>query len=309
MKSIHFTLLILLILPGCGRKSRLPDPSQSLVEARQGLQTKLAPRKEPRDPVPKPPPELFRLVRYDSPVGKLPAYLTPDLGDGKKHPAIVWITGGDCNSIGDGCWEEGPPSNDQSAAAFRKAGMVMMFPSLRGGNKNPGQKEGFLGEVDDILAATELLSKQEYVDPKRIYLGGHSTGGTMALLVAECSDRFRAVFSFGPVDNVGGYGPEFLPFDTSNRRELDLRSPGLWLHCINSPTYVLEGASNGNVASLKKMARNSANPNVHFLQVKGANHFSILAPTTRLLAQQISIDNGDAWSLVISEGDVNGLFK
>ena len=33
----------------------------------------------------------------------------------------------------------------------------MMFPSLRGGNNNPGSKEGFFGEVDDVLAAADLL--------------------------------------------------------------------------------------------------------------------------------------------------------
>ena len=66
----------------------------------------------------------------------------------------------------------------------------MMFPSLRGGNDNPGNKEGFLGEVDDVLAAADFLSKQEFVDPNRIYLGGHSTGGTLVLLVAACSNKF-----------------------------------------------------------------------------------------------------------------------
>ena len=31
----------------------------------------------------------------------------PNPNDGKKHPAIVWITGGDCNSIDAGCWRDG----------------------------------------------------------------------------------------------------------------------------------------------------------------------------------------------------------
>jgi dienelactone hydrolase len=81
----------------------------------------------------------------------------------------------------------------------------MMFPSLRGGNQNPGQKEGFLGEVDDVLAAADFLVREDYVDPARIYLGGHSTGGTPVMLVAESTPRFRAVLSFGPVNDVRGY--------------------------------------------------------------------------------------------------------
>ncbi len=89
----------------------------------------------------------------------------------------------------------------------------MMFPSLRGGNNNPGQIEGFFGEIDDILAAAEFLAQQPYLDPDRIYLGGHSTGGTLVFLVAEASGRFRAVFAFGPVVDVREYGQEFIPFD------------------------------------------------------------------------------------------------
>jgi predicted esterase len=82
---------------------------------------------------------------------------------------------------------------------------AMMFPSLRGGNDNPGVKEGFWSEVDDVLAATDYLAQQDFVDPQRIYLGGHSSGGTPVLLAAECSDRYRAVFSFGPAASAAGY--------------------------------------------------------------------------------------------------------
>jgi hypothetical protein len=71
-------------------------------------------------------------VKYESPVGKLSAYLTPDPKDGKMHPAIIWITGGDCNTI-DEVWRDMPADNDQTASVYRKAGIVMMYPSLRGG--------------------------------------------------------------------------------------------------------------------------------------------------------------------------------
>ena len=247
------------------------------------------------------------MVGYESPVGKLPAYLTPDPKDGKKHPAIIWITGGDCNSIGE-VWKAAPPSNDQTASAFRKAGIIMMFPSLRGGNDNPGVKEGFFGEVDDILAAADFLAKQDYVDPTRIYLGGHSTGGTLAFLVAECSNRFRATFSFGPVENVAGYPPEYTPFDVTNRRELELRSPILWLHAIKSPIFVFEGAQQGNIDSLRSMAQASKNPLTHFVEVKRANHFGILAPTTRLIAAKVIADIGPTTNLTFTDEEVNKLF-
>jgi acetyl esterase/lipase len=283
------------------------EEGMSLAEAREGFQTKIVRGNSTREPLPQPPTGVFQTVLYDSPSGKLAAYLTPDSGDGLQHPAIVWITGGDCNSIGD-VWSDAPADNDQTAAAFRKAGIVMMFPSLRGGNQNPGSKEGFLGEVDDVMAAADFLAGQKYVDPLRIYLGGHSTGGTLVLLVAECSDQFRAIFSFGPADDVRGYPAEFLPFDTTNPREAQLRSPKNWLASIESPTFVFEGTVQGNMDSLRSMARSSSNPSIRFLAVEGATHFSILAPTNALIAEKIRHDDGTTCNLTFTTEELSKPF-
>jgi hypothetical protein len=293
--------------PSIPAQGQVPGPAvskPSLVEARRGFTTKPAPH-QPGKPAPEPPQSVFRLIRYDAPPGKLAAYLTPDPGDGRKHPAIVWITGGDCNTI-DELWEEAPRNNDQTAAAYRKAGIVLMFPSLRGGNDNPGRREGFFGEVEDVLAAADYLARQGYVDPKRIYLGGHSTGGTLVMLVAESTDRFRAVFSFGPADDVVGYGPEYLPFDRSNSKEFELRSPGRWLDSARSPLFVFEGTeAPSNIGSLQAMARVSTSPLIRFLTVKGANHFSILAPTNELIAAKILRDDGPTTSIAFSEEELS----
>ena len=181
----------------------------------------------------------------------------------------------------------------------------MMFPSLRGGNDNPGTKEGFLGEVDDVLAAAKYLEKQPHVDPRRIFLGGHSTGGTLALLVAEYSNRFRGVFSFGPVEDVSGYGTDsgFLPFDINNRQEVELRSPGYWLSSLQTPVWVIEGTE-GNIESLRVMAKASANPLAHFIEIQGAGHFDTLAPTNELIARKILSDTGEVSKLSLSAAEV-----
>ncbi|WP_020471788.1 alpha/beta hydrolase family protein [Zavarzinella formosa] len=304
MKPLILPLLGLLMLAGCNRPGNQTEKPSTLPEARKGFVTKLPAQTGIRHPVDTPPAGVFQVVKYASPAGNMSAYLSPDPKDGKKRPAIIWITGGDCNSIGEGCWEEGPADGDESACQYRKAGIMMMFPALRGGNTNPGFKEGYYGEVEDVLAAADFLAKQEYVDPARIYLGGHSTGGTLALLVAECSDRFRAVFSFGPVDDVSGYPAEFLPFNHSNRKEVELRSPGYWLSGIKSPVFVLEGGRKGNIECLQNMSRATSNPNVHFLPVNWGDHFSILAPMNRLLAEKILQDDGPESNLTLTEEDV-----
>lgn len=280
----------------------------TLAEARRGFQTKLVRREAAGESLPKPPRTLFRPLTFDAPPGKLAAFLSPDPNDGKKHPVIIWITGGDCNTLDDGFWKKGSLNGDQTASGFRDAGIPMMFPTLRGGNKNPGFREGFFGEVDDVLAAADLLSKQPFVDPQRIYLGGMSNGGTLAILVAASSDRFRAVFAFGPADDVAGYDSKYLPFDTSNPREFELRSPIHWLHAMRVPVFVFEGTVRGNLDSLQAMERASTNPKIRFHSVKGADHVSVLAPTARLIARKILSDDGPESNIMLTAEELNRPF-
>jgi dienelactone hydrolase len=295
--------------PSGGPAGSAPEASGSLVDARKGFKSKLIPDKIDRRPVKQPPPKVFEIVKYDAAAGKLPAYLTPDPKDGKKHPAIIWIHSYECNSIDD-VWT--PDEADRTAESYRQAGIVMMFPSLRGGNDNPGQVEGFLGEVDDVLAAADFLARQPYVDPARIYLGGYDTGGTLALLTAECSDRFRAVFSFAPVDDVAEYdrnGFGLLPFDVRDPREIRLRSPGYWLSSIKSPVFVIEGLmeglDRGHGKALQALAGKNNNPKVTFVLVRGATPFSVLAPANKVIAQKILKDDGPQSNLTITEEELN----
>ncbi|MCW3052456.1 MAG: Alpha/beta hydrolase family protein [Chthonomonadales bacterium] len=309
--ALKFAFVLLFVALAVGGRAQQNPFSQaaSLKDARHGFHTQLVPQKGPKQSLDKAPTALFRTIKYPSPAGELAAYLSPDPRDGAKHPSMLWITGGDCNSIGD-VWSPAPRSNDQTAAAYRKAGIVMMFPSLRGGNTNPGVKEGFLGEVDDVLAAADFLAKQPYVDPNRIYLGGHSTGGTLAMLVTECSSRFRAVFAFGPVADVGMYGEDsgFLPFRISDRKEIVLRSPYYWLSSIHSPVWVMEG-SEGNIPSLHLMRKAPHNPNTYFIEIKDVGHFATLAPTNALIAKKIVQDTAAKSQLSISVSEVNSLFQ
>jgi dipeptidyl aminopeptidase/acylaminoacyl peptidase len=307
--------LLPLLLAGCRPGGMQADQEAqsarytSLTQARTGFKSALKPEAGDRQPVEQPPPGTFHTVKYPTESGELAAYLTDDPGDGQRHPAIIWITGGDCNSIGD-VWSEAPSDNDQTAAAYRHLGIVLMFPSLRGGNNGPGVKEGFLGEVDDVLAAAKFLEAQPYVDPKRIYLGGHSTGGTLALLVAESSDRFRAVFSFGPVADVAGYGSDsgFLPFDMSKPKEVMLRSPGYWLKSLKSPVWIIEGES-GNIEALREMKSKAAgNPKAHFVEVAHATHFSTLGPTNYLLAKKVVQDTGSETGITLTDAEASENF-
>jgi acetyl esterase/lipase len=239
-------------------------------------------------PLPKPPADLFVRADYESSGRELAAFVTPDPRDGAKHPAILWLTGGDSNSLDD-FWTEAEPANDQSASAFRKAGMIMMFPTLRGGNTDTGRKEFFLGEVDDVHAAANRLARLPYVDPARIYLGGHSTGGTLALLVAQTGGRFAAAFAFGPVTRVERYPASLVPqaLLDADSRELRLRSPVHWMAGISTPTYLIEGdTAPGNAGEVEDLCA-TRNPQVHCILAAGFDHFSVLWPVSRAIAARL----------------------
>lgn len=302
MRRATFILFIFVFVAGCQSTPNVP-----LSQARRGFVTKLSTSSEGTAPTVPPPASGLRLVSYSSHGSTLPAYLSNVSQDGVKRPGIVWITGGDCNTIDEGVWQDAPPDNDQTARAFRQAGIVTLYPSLRGGNANTNAKEAFYGETDDVAAAAQFLASQPGVDPQRIYLGGHSTGGTLALLAAECHPKqFRAVFSFGPVDDVSGYGGEIFPqLGNADQKEIQLRSPGYWLSFIGSPTFVFEGEDSPNVDCLRIMERESKSMHTRFYVVSGRDHFNILAPLTRLITRKILQDTSPQVNIVFTKTDID----
>lgn len=300
--STIFFLLLLGIESICNTAS-----AESLLDARQGFTTTLAKKEVDGAPVSDPPKNVLQSVKYNSPVGDLAAYTTPSPQDGKRHPAIIWIFGGLSNSINETAWASATSDNDQSASAFRDAGIIMMYTSLRGGNRNPGFHESFFGEVNDILSALDYLEKKDYVDPKRIYLGGHSTGGTLALLVAESTDQFRSIFSFGPVSDVRAYGADALVFDITKKKEFELRAPVKWLNAISKPTFVFEGTDKpSNREAFHILLKASTNPLIHFYSIQGKNHFSTLAPITKVIATKILLDDGPSSNIQFTQEELEG---
>jgi alpha/beta superfamily hydrolase len=284
-----------------------PASERTLAEARRGFKTAVAVSDLRRQPLPNPPEALYVRADYVSAGRTLAAFVTPAPRDGRRLPAVIWLGGGDTNTLGD-FWVRGAPGRDESAQALRQAGLVVMFPTLRGGNTNPGTKELGMGEVDDVLAAAEHLARLPYVDPAQIYLAGHSTGGTLALLVAQLSTRFAAVLALGPAADVRDYGATFgngiewralLNADD----EVALRSPGRWMGSIRSATYVIEGKqSPSNLHSLAAMCEHAERtPRLRCLQVPGYDHFSIVEPVTKVAAAQMLIAGPEHFRLSVEQ--------
>jgi len=295
-------ILAIAFLSACNLLDTDSTGGQSFAEARSNFTTTLTQNNSHNHSIPTPPPGVFDLVHYESEVGNLAAFVSSDPGDGQQHPLIIWLVGGWSYGISDIPWSYPEWDNDQTGSAFREAGILMMYPSLRGAHGNPGYFETMFGDIDDVLAAARFAASLPYVDPNRIYLGGHSTGGTRALLASALGEDFRAIFAFSAADDIGNHNRAQFTFDINNRQERRMRSPIHWIGDISSPTFVIgyPGASAANISNIERRS----NDNVHTFVVEGGDHFNILAPITRLLAQKILEDTGQTVNISLTNAEL-----
>lgn len=64
--------------------------------------------------------------------------------------------------------------------------------------------------LDSASAALDLSLERYSIDERRVYAVGHSSAGTLALLVAAFDSRIKAVVAFAPVTDVVSWFPEEL---------------------------------------------------------------------------------------------------
>jgi dienelactone hydrolase len=231
-----------------------PEQAEDYAAARAGFRTRLlrfgpAPQHGERE---RPPPGV-RVIAFQSGDLSLRAWLDADPA-GPRKPAVLYLHGGFAFGAED--WDQAKP--------FRDAGFVTMVPMLRGENGLPGAYSMFYDEVDDVLAAAAVLAAEPGVDPNRLYVAGHSVGGTLTLLAALTSNRFKAAASFaGSPDQVAwSRGQmELVPFNPTDQREYQMRSPLAYPRSFKCPVRIYYGgeeilfrASSEKTAELAKAA-------------------------------------------------------
>jgi acetyl esterase/lipase len=119
----------------------------------------------------KAPPPGVKLFNYTSEGRELKAWIYAPPGTEKKqNPAFVFLHAGFAFNMDDFA----------ATKPFMDRGYIVLCPTYRGENGNPGDFELFLGETDDAAEAVRHLSRQSFVDPKRIYVLGHGEGGAIA---------------------------------------------------------------------------------------------------------------------------------
>ena len=277
-------VVVLLVLGCCGgligiglwsvKPTSFPEPTQDYADARKAFKTKLVEvGPAPQTFEPETPPPGVKEIEYTSGNLKLKAWIDPPPIGGPLRPAVLYLHGGFAFGAED--WDQCEP--------FRKAGFVTMVPMLRGENGLPGSFSLFYNEVDDVMAAGDRLAATPGVDPKRLYLAGHSAGGTLTLLTAMTTRRFVKAASFsGSPDQVAFTRdqPELVPFDRDDPREFAMRSPLAYFQSFKCPVRMYYGNSElpfkFSTDRLASQAR-SRGADVQAVTVPG-DHMSSVAP-------------------------------
>jgi dienelactone hydrolase len=186
-----------------------------------------------------------------------------------KMPVVIFLHGG--FAFG--------PSDYEMAEPYRKAGFVIVTPMLRGENGQAGHFSMFYDEVDDVLAVAAYVRAQPYADPSRIFLAGHSVGGTHSLLAGMASPGFKGIAAMsGSPDQVlftRSWGA-LAPFDLKDAREIEMRSPLAYATSLKAPTRMYLGTRERSYREtsrrLAKLAQD-AKLDVTFMEIEG-DHFS-----------------------------------
>lgn len=181
------------------------------------------------------PPGASRVTYPGGPNGsiELVAWLSHYEPGKTLKPAVLFLHGG--NATGDGHWALMKP--------YWEAGFVVLLPSFRGENGQQGNYSGFYDETSDALAAASYLENLPGVDRDRLFLAGHSNGGTLSLL-ASMTRKFRASVPISAGVNSWRYFNRYsdeICFDDRNEEEFIMRSSVCFGPSLKCPTLLLRG--------------------------------------------------------------------
>ncbi|MFZ6770031.1 alpha/beta hydrolase family protein [Undibacterium sp. Di26W] len=211
-------------------------------------------------------------ISYVSGKLHLTAWLSTTPDNKKKMPAVVFLHGGFSFSADDWVAAEG----------FVKAGYILMMPRLRGENGGEGNFEMFGGEVDDAIAAGSYLATLPQVDTQRIYLAGHSVGGSLAILASEMPSPFKAVAAYSGFARLPlwlAHYKNIAPFNVDLPDEQKIRDPYRYTSTVKAPLYVFSESANTMAIPVNaEFCSLVAKYSVCKHEVITGNHESMIAP-------------------------------
>jgi len=125
----------------------------------------------------------------------------------KKYPLILWVHGGPANQM----MSHWPISTYNPPIAFSTLNYFMLMPNPRG---SYGEGEAFTaanrrdfgyGDLRDLLAGVDIVTKKFPIDPDRIGITGWSYGGFMTMFAVTQTHRFRAAVAGAGISDWKSY--------------------------------------------------------------------------------------------------------
>ncbi len=111
---------------------------------------------------------------------------------GGANPALIWNHGGFVGFAA---------TDDDVCDSFARLGYAVLMSSYRGQDASGGQVEACLGEVDDVLALTDIARQQPYVNSQRMVMAGASHGGCVTLRAVQRGAQVHAAVAIAPPTN------------------------------------------------------------------------------------------------------------
>ncbi len=125
----------------------------------------------------------------------------------KKYPLILWVHGGPANQM----LSHWPISTYNPPIAFSTLNYFILMPNPRG---SYGEGEAFTvanrkdfgyGDLRDLLAGVDVVTKKFPIDPHRVGITGWSYGGFMTMFAVTQTHRFRAAVAGAGISDWKSY--------------------------------------------------------------------------------------------------------
>ncbi len=180
----------------------------------------------------------------------------PDFDPTRQYPVVTYVYGGPASQTVTNSWaSRGDALFNQYLA---QQGYVVFSLDNRGtprrGRDFGGALYGKQGtvEVDDQLKGIEWLSRQPWVDAKRIGVHGWSNGGYMTLmLLAKASDKYACGIAGAPVTDWGLYDTHYTEryMDLPGNNPAGYEQARVLTHIdgLTSPLLLIHGMADDNV--------------------------------------------------------------
>jgi dipeptidyl aminopeptidase/acylaminoacyl peptidase len=174
----------------------------------------------------------------------------------KKYPLIVMVHGGPSAAVTPR-W----PGAGFGGAPFSALGYFVLMPNPRGsygqGEKftQANRKDFGYGDLRDILAGVDTVTKKYPVDPNRVGITGWSYGGFMTMFAVTQTNRFKAAVAGAGIANWQSYYGEnsidqwMIPFfgaSVYDDPDVYAKSSAInFIKKVKTPTLVVVGDRDG----------------------------------------------------------------